>query len=194
MGAKRFGLSWNRHHDMYEIYFLNSIKEQTLIYWTSGNVRQWSLSDGKQMTDGKQNDCKGLLPGKKFPGFSTRRENTNRVQWSPQFRKHNWELGNPRWLEFTRLRTNTNLNPLLWHIRFCIIWSNHLPPVLYLWESSPLNIIFPASQTTCSSLSVFLSLLSTLDMMMFPCWILTQWLNLNSSTSTSVKSFLIFYF
>lgn len=87
----------------------------------------------------------------KLPGYTTRRQNTDRVQVSP--RKHNWEPGEPEGPSVHKAEYQYSSKS------FCMTWSNHLLPALPPWESV-LKFIFPAGQTMCSSLSIPLPLLS----------------------------------
>lgn len=168
------------------------------MYWTSGYEGQWSLRDGKQRRHEKQNDCSCLLPGK--ASRLQDKEAKHRVQVSP--RKHNWEPGELEGPKVHKAEYQSSSKSLVWHIQFCMTWSNHLLPVLPPWESV-LKFIFPVGQTMCRSLRIPLSLLSAggnfsdspiLETKVFPCWIFTKWPNLiDWSTATSVEPFLKSY-
>ena len=53
-------------------------------------------------------------------GCNANRGDTSRCHWFPWIRKHNWELRNSRWPEFTRQSASLTLDALFWNISFSI--------------------------------------------------------------------------
>ena len=161
--------------------------------WRTGAPEMWNKWD-----IGKKTMAAAYYLEKPL-GCNANRGDTSRCHWFPWIRKHNWELRNSRWPEFTRQSASLTLDALFWNISFSIniqaSTSSFIPvgivPSKLSFRQAKLLALLWALLFLCLPSENF-SHCPLLDTLWYK-QLFTQWPNLDLNRNTSKKSPLISY-